>query len=203
MNRSPSVHAIVLAAGNSMRMGEPKQLLHMGDDTLLNHCLKQVYDAPFSELTVVLGGSSDLILPTLPKYANLRVFINPHYQEGLGNSISSSLRYILKSGCPDAIMLILADQPLLKTEHLMHLLDACGGENQEILVSSYGNGVFGPPVLMTRHFYEQLCNLQGDNGAKSIISRNPEYCRKIDLETFDPIDVDTPQLYKEALKKIS
>lgn len=179
------MHAIVLAAGESKRMGQPKQLLRVGEDTLLNHCITQAANAHFSALTVVLGGSSELILPTLPKYENLRAFINPHYQKGLGTSISSSLRHILKSNSPDAVMLILADQPLLKTNHLATLLEAFQGDCQEILVSSYGNETFGPPVLITQKFYGQLCKLEDDSGAKSIISENLECCHSGELGSIE------------------
>ena len=199
---SGSTHAIVLAAGSSKRMGRPKQLLELEGETMLNRCLRQVSAVSFRGITLTLGANAEQIVPTLPSQKSFGLFINADYQRGLGNSIASAIRHILKSDRPEAVMLILADQPFLTGEHLKTLLDAHKPGSEEILVSDYGNGSSGPPVLVTQQFFKELCELDGDKGAKSVLSQHPEACAKIDLNGFHPIDIDTPETYRNLIEQL-
>ena len=202
-NRVPgSTHAIVLAAGSSERIGRPKQLLELGGETMLNRCLRQVSGVSFAGITLTLGAGAEQIIPTLPAQKTFEVFLNPDYEKGLGNSIASSVKYILKSVRPESVVLILADQPFLTSEHLRTLLNAHEPGSEEMLLSDYGNGSCGPPVLITQQFFKELCQLDGDKGAKSVISQHPEVCRKIDLIGFLPIDIDTPENYQSFLEQL-
>ena len=201
MDRCPlsGVHAIILAAGASSRMGEPKQLLKIGNKTLLNHCVEEVSKAPFTGITLTLGANAERIIPTLPANAGVEIFRNPNYHEGLGNSIASSVQHIRETAAPEAIILILADQPYLKAEHLRVFLEQHESGTDEILISNYQNGNSGPPVLFTSRFYPELCQLGDDQGAKRVISKYPEQCRKIDLKGFVPVDIDTPEDYQRLM----
>ena len=201
-NRVPnSTHALILAAGSSERMGNPKQLLRIEGETMLNRCLRQVSAISFAGITLTLGAWAQQIIPTLPQHC-FDIFINPDHERGLGNSIACSVRHILKSNRPESILLILSDQPFLNCEHLRTLIEAHNPGTEEILVSNYENGASGPPVLITQHFFEELCQLDGDKGAKSVISQHQETCRMIDLNDFDPIDIDTSENYQTLLKQL-
>lgn len=200
-SRPPSdTRAIILAAGVSSRMGEPKQLLKLGNQTLLNRCIETVSKVPFASMTVVLGAYAQEIIPTLPEDPGVDIFVNPNHRKGLGNSIASSVRHVMESDTPEAVVLILADQPYLKAEHLQTILNRHEPNADEILVSNYQNDLSGPPVLLTARFFPELCKLDGDNGAKAVISRHPEYCTKIDLSDFSPVDIDTAEDYQKLVR---
>jgi molybdenum cofactor cytidylyltransferase len=116
-----AVAAVVLAAGMSRRMGTPKQLLRIGGKTILEDTLQNVCGSNIGEIILVLGHGADDIQKTIAT-ENLKVVVNPDYQQGMGTSLRSGLAAV--STDATAALIVLADQPWVTAETLNSLI-AC------------------------------------------------------------------------------
>jgi len=190
---------LLVAAGPSNRMGKPKQLLPWGKTTLIEHQVETMLRTK-QDVYVVLGASSDLISPILLPYP-VTQFIFNEWHLGMGNSISFGVRSLLKK-IPGAkgILIALVDQPLITKDHYENMIGSLNPGTKQIVVSKSENGWIGPPVLFDRYYFKDLEQLQGEEGAKSIIRTH-----KNDLVTIDAgtilSDMDTQEAYEALLKR--
>ena len=181
------VAAVVLAAGMSRRMGTPKQLLRLGENTLLGHTLETVRQSRADEIVLVLGFAAEDIKQQVP-VEGLKVVINPAFQEGM----ASSLRAGLSALGPDteAALIILADQPFIKPETLDQLIDCHQRLRPQILLPLY-KGFRGNPVLLDRSIFPEVMGLTGDVGCRAIFGSHTEGIRKLPVDDVGIlIDVD-------------
>ena len=178
------ITAVVLAGGESRRMGQPKLLLEHRGKTLLARAIQRATCVADQVLTVV-GAYSDLYRPEA-EWAGAFVVENPNWTEGL----SSSLRAAVTSLKPEvaAILVILPDQPFVPTKHLKALVTAHHQNGAPLVLSRYQD-TRGAPALIARSHFSAVLELQGENGAKSL--EEPEQpATTVDLE--NGWDVDTP-----------
>lgn len=187
---------LVLAAGASSRMGEPKQLLSWGKKTLLNHAIDQTKKLS-SEIYVVLGANKSKIAPTLP--SDITIIDNPEWKKGMGTSIAKGVSQLKISANYEAVLIVLADQPFLDAEYLLRLRDVFNIEECLLAATRYGqkNGV---PAIFHKSLFEQLTELNEDVGAKHVMKR---YLNK--LVNLDPdgkeVDIDTLATYQKLIKQ--
>jgi molybdenum cofactor cytidylyltransferase len=190
---------LLLAAGASSRMGQPKQLLPWGEQTLIEHQIQTLLKTG-NPVNVVIGSNSDLILPIIEKYPE-NIFINAGWELGMGSSISFGiLQMIRKFPEAEGVLITLLDQPLLTTSYFQKMLSAFNSGNQQILVSHSASGWTGVPVLFDQYYFKELTELSNDEGAKKIIKRHEE---KVILLDGDELleDIDTPLAYQQLLEK--
>ena len=183
----PVVCACVLAAGTSTRFGETKLVRNLHGKPLVQHALLASQGACEGRVTLVVGHDEAAVIAASSGHSD-KVIVNCDHQQGIGTSISAGVREC-RDGA-DAILIVLADQPLVTTAHLNQLIDHWSGAADEIIASSF-EGVVGPPILFPKKAFDALCELNGDTGAKKILSNNEFHVRSID---FPPagMDVDTP-----------
>src|SRR5438552_11102564 len=131
---SSRVSAVILAAGMSKRMQEPKQLLPLGKSTLLEHVMETVRSSRIGECIVVLGYAADAITERIP-LNDVKVVINEAYAEGMSSSIRIGLRNV--SPQAEASLVVLADQPFVKTATLDRLIDAYEESKPQVVVPIY------------------------------------------------------------------
>ena len=113
---------IILAAGAASRMGEPKQLLEYKSDTLLGQAITIANKLSLGKPTVVLGAYADRILASHQQH-RANFVINPEWKLGMGNSLVFGLKTVLESNSRlQAILVLLADQPLISLAHLLELI---------------------------------------------------------------------------------
>jgi len=192
------IYAVVLAAGHAARFGDSKLTQTLGDRPLLQHSLAAAQAAFPCRVVLVVGHSSGSVTELSGGLADLIVF-NPDYSTGQGSSIVCGV-----SACrddADAIVIMLADQPLVTTHALDSLVGGWTGDENHIVASDY-EGSPGPPVLFGKGAFDQLCDLGGDYGAKKIIQSG-----QFDVATL-PIgplgfDVDTPEDLETAAQLLS
>jgi molybdenum cofactor cytidylyltransferase len=184
------VAAIILAAGASTRMGQPKQALNLGGERLLERAVRVAEQAGCVPVVVVLGASAEMILAEC-SLDHATVVMNPEWREGMASSIRCGVRRV--AGECDAALLMVCDQPAVTADHLRKLVDRCtdrciGGP----VASSYGGRLGVPACFPASHFGELLL-LHGDSGAKHLLESTPG----IDLAGGE-LDIDTPLTLETA-----
>lgn len=190
---------LLLAAGGSTRMGQPKQLLPWGEQTLIDHQIQTLFETG-NPVNVVIGSNSNLIIPVIEKLS-VTIFINTDWESGMGSSISFGIRQIIqKFPESDGVLITLLDQPLLTTSYFEKMLGAYQPSSQQILVSQSASGWTGVPALFDKCYFKELSGLKNEEGAKKIVNRHEE--NVIILEGGDILeDMDTPETYQQLLGK--
>jgi molybdenum cofactor cytidylyltransferase len=188
--------AIILAAGESKRMGKPKQLLPLGKSTLLEQAIDNLLNSSVDETIVVLGHKAEEITE---KIANkpVKVVINPDYQQGMSTSIVAGL--ILVDPRSQAVMLALGDQPLVTSHTINQLIEAFNKNRKGIAVPTY-RGRRGHPIIFDIKYKAELFKLKGDIGGREIIQNHPKDVFMVAVDSESVIsDIDTQEDYKTNL----
>jgi len=179
------VTAIVLAAGASTRMGQPKLLLEVGGIPLVRRVAEAAVGSRAGSVLVVTGDDDSAIRVCLADAA--LTIQNPEAHEGLASSIAAGVAAAEARGA-SAVLLVLADQPAVSVEILDRLLDAYES-GRDPVACDYEGGP-GPPALFARRHFPALRALQGDRGAKALLRSEDSVTRIPFLE--GALDVDTP-----------
>jgi len=190
---------LLLAAGGSTRMGQPKQLMPWGEQTLIEHQIQTLLKTDHP-VNVVLGSNSNLIIPVIEQFP-VSIFINTDWESGMGSSISLGINQIIQL-FPDAngVLITLLDQPLLTASYLKKMLDTFLPGSQQILVSRSASGWTGVPALFDECYFKELTELKNDEGAKKVVKLHEK--RVILIDGGDILDdMDTPETYQQLLSK--
>ena len=192
------VAGLVLAAGASTRMGQPKQLLRMGEETLLDHVLGETLDSDLDLTVLVLGHQAREIkqdLRTDLHHPKLKIIENRLYLDGISTSIITGLSEA--EDVFDHVMIILADMPLINSSLINMLL-------HEYLASHLQLGAIkligrrSHPVIIGRPFYDELYRLKGDVGARDLFVKYADQVCLVEPEQdYDDVDIDTMEEYLE------
>jgi molybdenum cofactor cytidylyltransferase len=190
------ISAILLAAGESKRMGRPKLLLTWGDCTIIEKSVDTLLASKIDELIVVLGYQAQAALKRL-RARRLKAIINRQYRMGMSTSIQRGLGQV--SSKSEAILIALADQPFIETDLINYLIDIYRGNPHRIVLPSYA-GKRGHPVIFNRSRYqEEMNNLTGDIGCKPILDRHPEDILEVEVESEGVLaDIDSWDEYRAA-----
>jgi len=186
-----TVAAIVLAAGASRRLGQPKQLVGIAGEFLIERSLRLAREAGAAPVIAVLGANYAPICAAVLFHDAIPVF-NERWQEGISSSIQAGLRE-LDVRVPDsrAVLILACDQPHLTAEHLHALIDAFDRQaTPSIAASAYADTV-GIPAIFPRVAFPELHALGGDRGARSLLQK-PKYPVVSVTFTGGEIDIDTP-----------
>lgn len=192
------VSAILLAAGKSERFGKPKQLLKLGEKTLLERSLDTLLASPVEEVIVVLGYKAEEIARKV-KLRRAKVIVNPDYEEGMSSSIRKGLSLVSKNA--NGVLIALADQPLVEEKVLQALIAAFQSQDKGIFIPIY-RGARGHPVLFSIKYKEELLQLRGDVGGREIVNRHPQDVLEVAVDTPSILlDIDTEEDYQQLLGK--
>jgi len=185
------VAAIILAAGASRRLGQPKQLLMLGGENLIERAIRLANEAGATPVIAVLGAHHELIRAALPLNLALPV-INSTWEQGIATSIHAGLAALEDSAPQTPGALILGcDQPRLTAAHLRALLETFGAQAAPVLVASAYAGVLGIPAVFPREVFGELRALRGDRGARALLMQPP--CPLVALPfPGGEIDIDLP-----------
>jgi molybdenum cofactor cytidylyltransferase len=194
------VAVLILAAGGSSRMGEAKQLLEIGGETLVRRAARSALASRARPVAVVLGAAAERLrreLADLP----VDIVVNRAWRRGLSSSIGAGLAHLESRAEPvRAALITLCDQPLVTGALLDRLLDAYADSQAPIVASAYA-GTAGVPALFDRALFEELHALRGDGGARSLVERYSERAIRVPFPD-GAVDVDTPEDYA-ALRRRS
>ena len=190
---SLAVAAVVLAAGESSRMGRPKPLLPLGNETFLGYLLRQLRASRVARTVVVLGHRPDVILEAMPEIAPISV-INERYALGQLSSLLVALDALGEA--PDAILLCLADHPFVDARVIDRLIDIHEQTRRPIVVPTF-EGRRGHPTLFARSVFGELRSAALDQGARSVVRAHAEDLLEVPIDEPGILaDVDTPEQYE-------
>ena len=188
----PDIAVVILAAGNSSRMGSPKQLKVLNGETLLSRMIKAARASSASTTLVVLGANARLISETVD-LSNTVVLQNDFWQKGMGSSIKCAIDALDSQGATAAIFAS-CDQPFIDATVLNALIEQFRVHNT-IVASSYA-GVVGIPALFPAKEFQSLKSLAPEEGAKRILRDKSKQIQTIVFEA-GKYDIDTEKDWDE------
>lgn len=188
----PEVGLILLAAGESRRMGSPKQLLDVGGQPMLRRAALAALAASMDPVVVVCGAAGDEVRRTVADLP-LRLVDNPQWSSGMGSSIRCGLAAAGEHDV-DAVIVALGDQPLLGPAVFTALVSEWKRTRTNVVASEYG-GTVGAPALFARAAFATLEALPAHQGCqKAILAMPPAMVSRVACPDA-AIDIDTPDEY--------
>ena len=196
----PLISTIILAAGESRRMGKPKQLLPLGKTTILEQTIDNYLNSEVHDVVVVLGYRAEEIVSLITKRP-VRATVNSAYRDGMSTSIVAGLSLI--SDNAQGIMLALADQPFVDSQTINRLVESFGAYDKSIIVPTY-QGRRGHPVIFSIKYKEELLSLKGDIGGREIICRHSGDVLEVAVNCEGIcVDIDTADTYNRQRSKLT
>ncbi|MEM9487964.1 MAG: NTP transferase domain-containing protein [Myxococcota bacterium] len=192
----PRVAGLLLAAGQSRRMGETNKLLAVvAGAPMVARAARALAGAELGPLVAVLGHQADAVRSTVSAAVPDRPFEyidNPHYAQGMSTSLRAGVA-ALRGRC-DAVVVCLGDMPWVTPDHVRILVDAFApADGRAICVPVY-RGKTGNPVLLSADFFPAISRISGDIGARTIIEDNPELVHRVTAADGGVlVDVDTAE----------
>jgi len=182
-----NVFALVLAAGSASRFGSTKQIELVDGIPLARRAMDAAIKVCGDQTALVVGHDWSAVKDACDSRAGFIIY-NDRFGDGIGTSIAlgtRSLRHVAH-----AIIVMLADQPLITAGHLRALIDAWSGADNEIVATSFASSM-GPPVLFPRACFADIAALEGDAGGKHLLDDARFNLAKV---RFEPaaVDIDTP-----------
>ena len=200
MAETENIAVVILAAGESSRMHQAKQLLPWGTSTLLGKAIKEALQSNSTKVCVVLGAKAETIQMHFTA-TEVTWILNKNWKNGMGSSISCAINYLVHLKTDNkGILIMLCDQPLIDADYINKMISTFKRSNKGIVATAYkhSNGV---PVLFDKKYLDDLSNLEGNMGAKQLIGDNSK-----DVVAISPNgkekDLDTLEEYQQALKNI-
>ncbi len=193
----PFISGILLAAGLSTRMGEPKQLLPFGESTIVETVVDSMLGAKFDEVIVVVGHCASQIQEQLSERP-VRVVFNPDYREGMLTSAQAGIRALDVS---DAFGLMLVDQPFITSALIDQVIDAYVHTDKTIALPSY-NYKRGHPVIFHRRYADDIFPLGVESGGvRTLFKRYGDDIHYVTVDTDRVLrDIDYREDYERALR---
>ena len=213
MSPQPQIAAVILAAGESSRLGQPKQLIQFRGKTLVRRMVDAASEAGCRPILVVVGNGKqaphldalrspkeetrqlvDAITSEL-KGTGATIIANPNWKHGIGTSIRAGVQHLLDTAPGiEATVLLACDQPFVQRDVIDGLITLHYETRKPIVAASYA-GTLGIPALFDRSGLPQLLGLDDSVGAKSIILSNRDQVAEFPFPEGE-IDIDTVEDYE-------
>ncbi len=192
------ISGILLAAGLSTRMGEPKQLLPFGESTIVETVVDSMLRAKFDEVIVVVGHCAAEIQEQLSERP-VKIVFNPDYHEGMLTSAQTGIQTLEES---DAFALMLVDQPFITAALIDQVIDAYGQTGKGIALPSY-NYKRGHPVIFHRRYADAILALGAESGGvRTLFKKYGDDIHYVTVDTDRVLrDIDYREDYERALKE--
>jgi CTP:molybdopterin cytidylyltransferase MocA len=180
------VAGILLAAGEGSRLGQPKALVEIGGQRLVDRGVAMLC-AGGADPVVVVDGAAPVEVP------GALVVHNPDWRTGMGPSLVAGLRSLAVGTCPAAVI-ALADQPLVGPESVRRLIAAHAAGRASIAVACYDGRPRNPVLIAREHWDQVIAMATGDAGARPFLRAHPELVTLVECgDTGKPDDIDTPE----------
>lgn len=186
---------LIMAAGTSSRLGQPKQLLELNEHTLLWHAAIQALELT-NNVTVVLGYEHEQCSESI-KDLPVKIVVNSRYEEGLGSSIAYGVSSLEECDC---VLIMLCDQPMIPKTHYVSLVETAK-KLPDLIIASHYEKKSGVPAVFPKHYFPALQELKGDKGAKALLETN--IYQYIPLSKENSRDVDTLEDWEKTVTLFS
>jgi molybdenum cofactor cytidylyltransferase len=188
--------AVILAAGQSSRLGQPKQLIAFRGQTLIARAVHSALNSHADQVVVVTGADSNAIEEEISDLSVTTVY-NAGWQTGKASSIHTGINATIElDNNVEAILFMTCDQPRVTTDLLNQIVDRYRSGDNNPVACQYA-GTIGIPALIPRRLFPKLMILQGDSGAREVLLAHAEEVRTIPFENC-VLDIDT----EEDLQKL-
>ena len=190
---------VILAAGNSSRMGTSKALLPWIKSTLIKELVDKYLQ--LNQEVIVVSGSNHKALLNLQLQTS-HIVENTNYEQGMGKSIAVGVNYV-QSYFPKAkgIFILTVDQPFISLSHLQNMLAVF--KSNTIVVSSSEQGYRGIPSLFSATYFKELVALEDDRGAKPVCFKHKTQLQIVQTAHEDLDDMDTPEMYQKLKERLN
>lgn len=190
------IAALVLAAGSSRRLGQPKQLLAYKGRTLLDASLDVARKAPVDRRLATIGGAGPAVLDTID-FTDFEVVESVHHTDGCSSSIVSAIGELSDV---DGFLLLLGDQPGVQASTVEAVV-AAAKEQHPIVVCRYQDGI-GHPFFFSNETFDVLGGLHGDKAVWKVIESGQFEVHEVNIDHNVPLDVDTWEDYERLLASL-
>jgi molybdenum cofactor cytidylyltransferase len=195
------IGAVILAAGESSRLGQPKQLIQFRGKSLVYRIVDAAKKARCSPTVVVIGSDREEVEREL-KAESVVIVGNENWRRGIGTSIRAGMRRLIdKAPTLEAVVLLVCDQPFVDARTIARLLTLREKTKRAIVASRYAN-TLGVPALFDRSCFQELAALDNATGAKTVILSNRERVTEFPF-LEGRIDIDTLDDYEKLLSASS
>jgi molybdenum cofactor cytidylyltransferase len=187
------INAIILAAGESKRMGKPKPLLRFEDKTFLEQIISVLRRSLIDRITVVLGAGEETIKRSID-LSGIDVVINKNYRKGQLSSLIAALEKVPPE--TEAILVCLADNPFITTTIVNWIVGTFRQTKGAIVVPVFNNKR-GHPALFAKSLFKELADAPAEQGARSVVYANED--KLVEVETSERevlVHIDTPEDYR-------
>jgi len=197
-----SIVGIVLAAGLSTRMGRPKQLLRLGDSTVIEVVVRRVR-SQLDQVIVVLGHRAGEIAPLL-ETCEVRCVVNERYRVGMTTSVQCGIAASGEwGGAVSGYLICLGDQPGIGPGAVRAVVAAARGESGKGIVIPRFKGRRGHPIFVSAAYTDEIARLGDDEGLNQVTGRHSDDTLEIDVEDEEVlVDLDTPEDYRRELRRL-
>ncbi len=167
---------VILAAGSSTRLGQPKQLLEFQGTSLIQRIAQIAVDAVKKPVVVMLGANFNLIHARIA-HLPVHIVYNPDWPQGMTSSIRKGLMALLGfSPDTEGVIFAVCDQPYITPDLFLEMISV-GSQSQKPIVACLYNNVLGTPVLFKKEYFDVLLALKDNEGARKILQSHPESAR--------------------------
>ncbi len=192
---SSRIGLIILAAGASTRMGNPKQLLLYQGCSFIRHITEVAIASVCQPIIVVLGANAERVKPEVSQLP-VQIVENQQWQEGMSSSIRAGLEALLAVNPDlDAVAIALCDQPFVSSQTFNQLVETYYITSKPIIASEYA-GTLGVPALFSHTLFSELMTLKSTEGAKKLIKKHSHEVFSVPFPK-GAIDIDTPSDYEK------
>ena len=191
--KTPLVCAVILAAGKSVRLGEPKQKIEQNNVSLLEKTFASIKKSCCTQIIIVIKSDLYLDFKFLENQGAILIS-NANSELGMSHSIFLGLQNARHNA--EGFLFTVCDQPFLTTNHIDKLIFTFKIDTQQIIATQYQvsqtESILGAPAIFPVAFKKELLQLKWDEGARKIIQKNIEKVKIINCD-YNPIDIDTPE----------
>ncbi len=187
------VTGIVLAAGSSSRLGQPKQLLKFQGRPLLQHAIDAMEKSGLFDIVVVLGHRAADIAEAVQIGPGTRTVVNEDYAQGQATSLRAGLGAAGENS--DAAVVILGDQPAINGLMVRTVVETYLGTGAKVVQAAF-SGKPNHPTLFDRELWPELQAIEGDQGAREVLRKHPEWVVRVEFGGEPPSDLDTWEDYE-------
>jgi molybdenum cofactor cytidylyltransferase len=193
------IAGIVLAAGASSRMGQPKMMLPYKQKTIIRHVIEVALRSNLDHLIVVINPQVDGLLQEASVPGVKNIIQNNHFQAGMSTSVKKGILSLPEQ--TEAAVILLGDQPEINEQAINKVIDTYHAKDKPSIVrAAFWNNEKGHPVLLKHTMFPHLLQIEGDSGGKAVIQTFSGETAYAELDQINIPDVDTFEDYERLVK---